>query len=338
MVGSSEVKWYPWLTSHYRELIAQYRSERPHHALLLHALPGTGEPLLMEGIGHWLMCQRPNGDKTCGECHGCNLMKAGNHPDWHIMVPEKGKSTLGVEPIRQLTEVLYSHAQQGGAKAVWFPDIECLSEAAANALLKTLEEPPQKTYFLLGCREPSSVLATIRSRCAYYHLACPDEEYSIRWLEHQSPGDRTAQRTALRLTGGAPIAAEQLLEMSAWSQRTALCHAFEQTLSHPSWDLLSLLPELNHDNATERLHWLYTLLLDACKWAQGAGQFIANQDRASLVERLAKRIPVSVLQILAQDCLLCRHELDTVAGVNKELMLTERLCRWERELSSHSVN
>ncbi len=120
-----------------------------------------------------------------------------------------------------MIETLYAHAQQGGAKVIWLPQAEQLTEAAANALLKTLEEPPEKTYFLLGCREPSRLMATLRSRCLYWHLASPDEQLSLQWLGRQAAGSQTDRLTALRLHDGAPLAAEQLLQPQQWQQRSA---------------------------------------------------------------------------------------------------------------------
>ena len=170
-----------------------------------------------------------------------------------MLAPEKGKSSLGIEPIRQVIETLYAHAQQGGAKVIWLPQAEQLTEAAANALLKTLEEPPEKTYFLLGCREPSRLMATLRSRCLYWHLASPDEQLSLQWLGRQAAGSQTDRLTALRLHD-APLAAEQLLQPQQWQQRSTLCAALSAAL--PQRDMLSLLPVLNHEDVAERLHWL----------------------------------------------------------------------------------
>lgn len=119
------MNWYPWLNTPYRQLVGQYAADRGHHALLLHAAAGNGEEALAYGLSRWLICQRRNGEKSCGECHSCRLMLAGNHPDYHVLTPEKGKSSLGVEPIRQVIEILYSHAQQGGAKVIWLPQAGC---------------------------------------------------------------------------------------------------------------------------------------------------------------------------------------------------------------------
>ncbi|WP_145574738.1 DNA polymerase III subunit delta' [Yersinia mollaretii] len=326
------MKWYPWLTGPYRQLIGQHISGRGHHALLLHALPGNGEEALIYGLSRWLMCQQRQGEKSCGECHSCRLMLAGNHPDWYVLAPEKGKSSIGVELVRQQIEKLYSHAQQGGAKVVWLPHAEQLTDAAANALLKTLEEPPENTYFLLDCHQPASLLATLRSRCFYWYLACPETALSLQWLQRQIQAEPIASLTALKLSEGAPLAAERLLQPERWAIRIALCDALSRALS--SSDLLSLLPQLNHDDAAERLQWLSSLLLDALKWQQGAGEFVVNQDQLPLVQQLAQIATTPVLLQSAKQLAHCRHQLLTVVGVNRELLLTEQLLNWETALSS----
>lgn len=326
------MNWYPWLNAPYRQLVGQYAAGRGHHALLVHAAPGNGDEALLYALSRWLICQQRNGEKSCGECHSCRLMLAGNHPDYHVLTPEKGKSSLGIEPIRQVIEILYSHAQQGGAKVVWLSQAELLTEAAANALLKTLEEPPANTFFLLACREPSRLLATLRSRCFYWHLASPDEALSLQWLNRQAPGNPIDRLTALRLHGGAPIAAEQLLQPPRWQQRSALCTALNSAL--PQGDMLALLPVLNHDDVAERLHWLCALLVDAMKWQQGAAGYVLNQDQQPLIQQLASRLSNTSLPQMVQQWLNCRHQLLNVIGVNRELLLTEQLLSWEQMLGS----
>ncbi|CAI1627565.1 DNA polymerase III subunit delta' [Serratia fonticola] len=326
------MNWYPWLNAPYRHLVGQYAAGRGHHALLLHAAVGNGDAELLYALSRWLICQKRNGEKSCGECHSCRLMLAGNHPDYHVLAPEKGKSSLGIEPIRQVIEVLYSHAQQGGAKVVWLSQAELLTEAAANALLKTLEEPPANTYFLLGCREPSRLLATLRSRCFYWHLASPDEQLSLQWLNRQGVGNPVDRLTALRLHDGAPLAAEQLLQPNRWQQRAALCNALSAAL--PQCDMLALLPALNHDDVADRLHWLCALLMDAMKYQQGAANYALNQDQLPLVQQLASRLSSVSLQQIMQQWLNCRHQLLSVVGVNRELLLTEQLLCWEQMLGA----
>lgn len=141
------MKWYPWLRPDFEKLVASYQTGRGHHALLIQALPGMGDDALIYALSRYLMCQQPEGHKSCGQCRGCQLMQAGTHPDYYSLLPEKGKSTLGVDAVREVSEKLYEHSRLGGAKVVWIPDAAQLTDAAANALLKTLEEPPAQTWF-----------------------------------------------------------------------------------------------------------------------------------------------------------------------------------------------
>lgn len=328
------MNWYPWLNVSYRQIISQHQADRSHHALLLQSLPGMGGDALAWGISRWLMCRQPDGLKSCGVCHACQLMQAGTHPDWYRLEADKGKTSLGVDAVRSVTEKIYHHAQQGGAKVVWLPDAGQLTESAANALLKTLEEPPKNTWFLLNCHEPSRLLATLRSRCLLWHLAPPDEAQSLIWLQKQGESDANARITALRLSGGAPAAAAALLEGKTWQQRQQLCRALPEAVQG---DLLTLLPVLNHDDVVQRIGWLCALLVDAAKWQQGGGDFISNVDCQPLVVQIAGLLPGAAIDASLRQWLTCRERLLNVVAVNRELLLTEQLLNWQPILQPASA-
>ena len=323
------MKWYPWLRPHLESLVTSYQGGRGHHALLIHALPGMGAESLMYAISRYLMCQRPEGHKSCGQCHSCQLMQAGTHPDYYALAPEKGKSSLGIDAVRELSEKLYEHARLGGAKVVWLSDATLLTDAAANALLKTLEEPPANTWFLLACREPVHLLATLRSRCRMHHLAPPGEPYALAWLAREVTASQEMLLTALRLSGNAPAAALQLLQTDAWTARQQLCQGLENALTRRDW--LSLLPVLNHEDVASRLHWLATLMLDALKVNQHITR-LTNADVVPLVSLLAQELTGARLRTLAQEICACRQRLLNVTGLNRELTLTDCLLRWEHYL------
>lgn len=323
------MKWYPWLRPDFEQLVASYQSGRGHHALLIHALPGMGEDALIYAISRFLLCQQPQGHKSCGQCHGCQLMQAGTHPDYYSLAPEKGKSTLGIDAVREVSEKLYEHARLGGAKVVWVQDAAVLSDAAANALLKTLEEPPAGTWFFLACREPSRLLATLRSRCRLHHLAPPAENYASAWLAREVTMSQEAILTALRLSAGSPGAAHELLQEGHWAQRQALCQALSATLASGDW--LAMLPALNHEQVTGRLQWLASLFLDALKIQQRA-TLITNVDALALVQQLARELRSSTLHALLKAIFTCREQLLSVVGVNRELLLTDLLLTLERDL------
>lgn len=323
------MKWYPWLRPDFEQLVASYQSGRGHHALLIHALPGMGEDALIYAISRFLLCQTPQGHKSCGHCRGCQLMQAGTHPDYYVLAPEKGKTTLGIDAVRGVSEKLYEHARLGGAKVVWIQDAAVLTDAAANALLKTLEEPPAQTWFFLACREPARLLATLRSRCRLHHLAPPAENYACAWLGREVTASQEAMLTALRLSAGSPGAAEILLQEAPWAQRQALCQAMDAALQSGDW--FAMLPVLNHDSVAERLQWLASLWLDALKIQQGA-TLLSNVDCAVLVHNLAGQLRGETLHALLHAVFTCREQLLSVVGGNRELLLTDLLLNLERYL------
>lgn len=328
------MKWYPWLRPPFEELVASYHNGRGHHALLVQALPGMGADALVYALTRYLMCQTPDGQKSCGKCHSCQLMQAGTHPDYYLMQPEKGKSTLGIDAVRDITEKLYERSRLGGAKVVWISNAALLTEAAANALLKTLEEPPENTWFFLQCEEPARLLATLRSRCRHFHLAPPAENYGLAWLGREVTVSQESLLTALRLTAGAPAAALELLEEANFASRQQLCSVLDAALQNGDW--LSLLTVLNHDKVAERLYWLTSLLLDAVKMQQGITQ-LTNADAWALVQRIAHSLSVARLQAIIRDACECREQLQSVTGLNRELMLNDRLLRWEHWLTPGST-
>ncbi|HAT1604023.1 DNA polymerase III subunit delta' [Raoultella planticola] len=328
------MKWYPWLRPSFEQLVAGYQAGRGHHALLLQALPGMGGEALIYALCRYLMCRQPEGNKSCGQCHSCQLMQAGTHPDYYTLAPEKGKSALGIDAVRDVNEKLYERSRLGGAKVVWAGDAALLTDAAANALLKTLEEPPENTWFFLACQEPARLLATLRSRCRLYHLAPPSESYGLAWLEREVTMPQETLLSALRLSANAPAAALDLLQESHWASRQQLTQTLAGVLSSGDW--LALLPILNHEQAAVRLHWLASLLLDAQKRQQGI-TLVSNPDAWTLVNQLAQALPAARLQAIARDVSACRDQLLNVVGVNRELLLTERLLRWEHYLQPGTV-
>ena len=326
---SGRMRWYPWLRPDFEKLVASYQAGRGHHALLIQALPGMGDDALIYALSRYLLCQQPQGHKSCGHCRGCQLMQAGTHPDYYTLAPEKGKNALGIDAVREVTEKLNEHARLGGAKVVWVTDAALLTDAAANALLKTLEEPPAETWFFLATREPERLLATLRSRCRLHYLAPPPEQYAVTWLSREVTMSQDALLAALRLSAGSPGAALALFQGDNWQARETLCQALAYSV--PSGDWYSLLAALNHEQAPARLHWLATLLMDALKRHHGAAQ-VTNVDVPGLVAELANHLSPSRLQAILGDVCHIREQLMSVTGINRELLITDLLLRIEHYL------
>lgn len=331
------MNWYPWLNPVYRQLATAWLSGQGHHALLLYGIAGTGTDELAYALTRLRMCQRPEGIKSCGECHSCKLMLAGTHPDFYLLQPEKGKNSLGVDAVRTITEKLYDRSQLSGAKLVHIPQAELLTEAAANALLKTLEEPTDNTWFVLQSPRLDLLLPTLRSRCFAYHLATPPVASGLQWLQRELPqSDATDRQTALNLCHNAPAAARDLLTTPDWAARQTLFAQLSQAVN--SGDFLSLLSAVNHQEPEKRISWLVTLLMDAVKYQQNMAPACLNQDQTALIVLLAGRYSSAHLLAAADSWLTCRHRLLTVTGVNHELLLVEQLLHQETLFSASSLS
>ena len=214
------MKWYPWLRPSFEQLVGSYQAGRGHHALLLQSLNGMGGEALIYALCRFLMCRQPEGHKSCGHCHSCQLMQAGTHPDYYALSPEKGKSALGIDAVRDVNEKLYEHARLGGAKVVWISDAALLTDAAANALLKTLEEPPAHVIFILATTEIQKVPATILSRCQRYdftRIGPEDIAQRVEYIAGQEGLELSGEGAELisRLADGAMRDALSILDTCA---------------------------------------------------------------------------------------------------------------------------
>ncbi|MDF7681098.1 DNA polymerase III subunit delta' [Enterobacteriaceae bacterium ESL0689] len=323
------MKWYPWLRPAFEQWIDSYQAGHRHPALLLQALPGMGGEALIYALCRYLLCQHPQQYKSCGHCHSCQLMQAGTHPDYYTLIAEKNKTALGIDAVRDVNEKLYEHSHLGGAKVVAVSDAQLLTDAAANALLKIVEEPPENSWFFFICQQPAHLLATLRSRCRHYHLVPPSESWALAWLARDLPLSQDVLLTALRLSAGAPAAAQMLLEETHWAPRQQLIQTLESVLFDGDW--LALLPILNHEQVAYRLYWLASLFFDAQKRQQRVTR-LTNPDASMLIDKLAQTLSIACLQAISSDIFRCRHQLLTIAGINRELLLTERLLRWEHYL------
>lgn len=162
----------PWLNDIAGQLGKLLEQQRLPHGILFHGHPGSGT----RDIGYWLSRQllcSENGlwGPACGQCKSCSLLRAGNHPD--LVMIESDKAHIGVDSVRQATQFLVNKAQLGQAKVVIIKQAEQMTEAAANALLKTLEEPTPFSFLLLISHDSDRLLPTIQSRCTRFDIRPP---------------------------------------------------------------------------------------------------------------------------------------------------------------------
>ncbi|WP_241581547.1 DNA polymerase III subunit delta' C-terminal domain-containing protein [Rosenbergiella nectarea] len=325
------MQWFPWLTPYYKQLIGQHQAQQAHPAQIVHAHEGMGVEALVWGVARWLLCETPQGHKACGHCHGCQLMLANNHPDWYPIVAEKGKQLIGIDVIRETCEKVWHSPQQGGARVIWIDGAQRLSESAVNALLKTVEEPPANCWFLFTTPQLSQLPATLRSRCVVTNILPPEESQGLAWLARESQLPEQTLLTALRLSGGAPAQALELMNAPRWQRRSQLVEGLRTALPRQP---MQLLPILVDEPSSEKIYWLMAFLLDALKLQRGSQTWLTHVDGYEASHSLRSLMDEHSLQQMIIRCRDCHALLTQTPQVNTELVISDLLLAWETLLNN----
>ena len=137
--------YFPWQDIQWGRLISQMNSERLPHALSLIGPSCIGKQKFAVSFANFILCSSPLNKAPCGKCKSCCLSRSGNHPDCVIIKPDSKGKNINVDSIRDLDAFFSQTSQQRGWKIVIISPAESMNTNAANALLKTLEEPKEKT-------------------------------------------------------------------------------------------------------------------------------------------------------------------------------------------------
>ncbi len=241
---------FSWQTDTWSRLTLQ--RSRLAHALLIHGQQGIGKSKLARQFAYALLCQSPvAGGFACGTCKSCHWLSQGAHPDFLLVQPEsmaeegddgadeaetkkskrKPSKHIRIEQIRSMQETLATGSHQAGLRVIVIEPAEAMQPVTANALLKSLEEPPPDTLFLLVSDQASRLLPTIRSRCQQVPLAPPEGKIALQWLLDQGVKDADA---LLAYAGGAPLKALALAETGDVRRE------FARRMAEPGADALAL--------------------------------------------------------------------------------------------------
>jgi DNA polymerase-3 subunit delta' len=174
--------------------------------LLIHDTAGGGGDWLANWAASVALCLSPD-EAPCGKCVGCSRVANDQHPDLARVVPIEDSKQLRIEQVRELAQELALTSHQGGYKVGILSPADSMNRFAANALLKTLEEPPPRTLLILVATQPSRLPATILSRCQKLKVRAPTRAESLEWLQAtKGAGDWSG---VLDVLGDAPFAAAE---------------------------------------------------------------------------------------------------------------------------------
>lgn len=226
----------PWLGDVWRRLMRRMAGNTLPHALLVTGEKGVGKRLFADALAGLLVCEQPDmaAGAACGRCKQCELVAAGTHPDIRVYAPEKSRM-IRVDQIRALSGFAVGSPQVASRKVVVVDRADQLNLNAANALLKTLEEPADDVTLLLLQESGRPILPTIRSRCQSLLIATPDQDAAARWLTRAvqdldsevAPTPEHCAR-ALALAANAPRLALEYVEGDFMTQRDEALGSFRQ--------------------------------------------------------------------------------------------------------------
>lgn len=196
------------------------------HALLVHAVGDVGQFAYAQALAAAWLCEAPLADGVaCGHCASCHLLGSGTHADYRLLVPDALRASLGldggedesaadekaskakpskeirIDAVRGAIDWAHGTSARGRAKVMVLHPAESLNLVAANALLKTLEEPPGLLRIVLTAQDPEALLPTVRSRCQRVSLPIPERDAAHAWLAQQNVDDPA---TLLAAANGLP--------------------------------------------------------------------------------------------------------------------------------------
>ncbi len=294
-----------WFKNELKAVLAQ--KAQLAHALLIKGPRGIGKQAFGMELAQGLLCESPVADSAaCGQCKACHWFVSGAHPDFRVLAPitegdpeaeteEGGKKTkaspwISIEQVRELHDFIYVSSHRGGRKVILVCPAEALNVNAANALLKSLEEPPALTHFILISHRPHRLQRTIISRCRQLSLQQPDRATALAWLGVQGVAD---PEVALAQSSGAPLLALATSEGDELSGR----RDFLARIAPPDFDALAVA-ETCRDLPLERfIGWLQKWTYDIAELRM-LGTIRFNPDLTRELTIIAKRVePLEALRL-----------------------------------------
>lgn len=317
---------YPWQDGVWKTLQAYLLTDKLPHALLFTGASGIGKAHLAAYFAKTLICESASSQRPCGTCQGCIWFAAHTHPDIMHVRTAPDKMFIQVDQIRELAGFINLSASRSKVRVAILYTAERMHAAAANALLKTLEEPPSGAILILLSSYPARLLATVRSRCQMIKLVLPPKELVSSWLMTKYPLSTKDMHALLALTHDAPLKAQAMLDgteeniAAKWLDELSLLGKLLRAEITP----ISLAAQWQHEPLAALMERLYLLCTDIIKVHLQAGDVMHTSGATSPqhLQCMVKVLTLKQLFALQQKLLEGRRLADTTAN---SLLLLESL-------------
>ncbi len=309
---------YPWQSEPWQRW-AGLRARLPH-AILLKGPQGIGKLDFALNLAQSLLCANPGADAlACGECPSCHWFEQETHPDFRLLQPdalteaeegeerEAGKKKpsrqISVEQVRSLSDFANLSAHQGGHRVVLIHPAEAMNTNAANALLKTLEEPAGNMLIILVSHKPQQLLPTILSRCLALAMPMPTQAESLAWLKQQGMSNPAS---LLAQAGFAPLTAVQLAAEDG-AGPVGYQHFLQEIRQPAKFDALALAEQIQKTEPAQVVHWLQQWCYDLSS-AKFTGKVRYHPELLETMKKLTDKISALDLANYQKELLAARRE------------------------------
>ena len=300
---------YSWQQSQWQGLERLVQVDKLPHALLVSGPAEIGKKQFAMALATRLLCQTPVNGQACSKCKACTLVLGDAHPDFFRVEPDDKGKAISVDKIRELAAFVTKTAMFEGWRIALIEPAAAMTHSAANALLKTLEEPGKQTLLILVHHQERELLATIRSRCQLLSMAIPEASLALEYLEQCNQRD---PQELLEAASGRPLRALRIAEDGSLAQMQEL----EKILAEVAEGTLSPLLAAEQGKSAP--------LADVLEWMSSI-----------LSRRLLAGAKTSVVAARGQFLLLdqivhAKKLLASKTNPNPQLLLEELLLAWQR--------
>lgn len=319
----------PWLNEAWRRLWQQCKESRLPHALMLSGIAGLGKLAFAKQLSQALLCQHvSDSGKACGHCHDCRLFAGEVHPNVCMVIPEKPGQAIKVDQVRDANAFVAESSFKGKTRIVIFEPADQLNLNAANALLKTLEEPANDAVIILVCHQSGTLPATIRSRCQRLHFSAPSAEQSLAWLSAQAIQTNLPWPVLLNLAGGAPFQALQLASDEHLPVRESYYRSL-MALSKREGDAIALAQVFQKEELSLILNLSLSFFGDLMRAKVSQGQAnLTNIDKSSEIHQLLAKANLALLAEFVAKCTRWQKQIYLGYTLNKSLILETLFSHW----------